>query len=189
MLTSQLELYKPGLSLDKFRNFVLCLSIMAFKKLSSQELRKHKGISFPGITTVFFCHNGSGKLFLTKRSSNTRDEHGRWDPGAGGLKHGQTLEDNLRRELHEEYGAEPLRTDFIGYLDVFRKSTEDTPTHWLAMCFAVLINPDQVEINEPDMVDDYGWFELHDLPKPLHSQFDYFIEQHGEKLKRIIVSS
>lgn len=157
---------------------------MGFKKLSDEELRMHKGISFTGITTVFLCHDGKGKLFLTKRSKNTRDEHGRWDPGGGGLKHGQAVEENMRRELKEEYDVEPLRVDFLGYFDAFRTSPDGLPTHWLAMCFAVLIDPGKVKINEPDMVDDQGWFTLDNLPEPMHSQIGKFFELHGEALKQ-----
>jgi 8-oxo-dGTP diphosphatase len=159
---------------------------MTFAKLTTEELRQHKGVSFTGITTVFFCHDGQGKLFLTKRSKKTRDEHGRWDPGGGGLKHGQAIEDNLRRELKEEYNAEALKLDFLGYIDAFRKTPEGLPTHWLAMCFAVQIDPNQVKINEPEMVDDYGWFPLDNLPSPLHSQFGIMIEKHGSKLRQVM---
>ena len=159
---------------------------MSFAKLSPEELRRHKGVSFTGITTVFFCHDGKGEIFLTKRSAKTRDEHGRWDPGAGGLKHGQTLEDNMRRELKEEYDVEPIETKFIGYNDVFRTSPEGLPTHWLAMYFAVKIDPKKVRINEPDMVDGQGWFNIDDLPSPLHSQFDSFLSRHGVALRKIM---
>ncbi len=155
---------------------------MNFEKLSDDVIRKHKGISFTGITTVFFCHDGKGKLFLTKRSKNTRDEHGRWDPGGGGLKHGQSVEDNMRRELKEEYNVEPLTSEFIGYFDAFRSTPEGEPTHWLAMCFSVKVDPAKININEPEMVDDHGWFNLDELPEPLHSQFENFINKHGAKL-------
>lgn len=159
---------------------------MAFQKLSSEELRKHKGISFTGITTVFFCHDGKGRLFLTQRSKNTRDEHGCWDPGGGGLKHGQSVEASLRREVKEEYGVEPLETEFMGYFDAFRESPEGHPTHWLAMCFAVKVDPAKVKIMEPEMVDDSGWFELDSLPEPLHSQFNLIMSKLGRKLKQIM---
>lgn len=114
---------------------------MTFMKLTAEELRKYKGISFTGITTTFFCHDGKGRIFLTKRSKNTRDEHGRWDPGAGGLKHGQSIEENMRRELLEEYNVKPIKSEFIGYFDAFRKSPEGLPTHWLSMVFAVQVDP------------------------------------------------
>lgn len=159
---------------------------MAIKKLSPIELRLHKGVSFTGITTVFFCYDKNGEIFLTKRSKKTRDEHGCWDPGAGGLKHGQSVEENMRRELKEEYDVEPIKTDFMGYFDSFRKSAEGQPTHWLAMCFAVLVDRNKVNINESEMIDDWGWFTLEKLPKPLHSQFDIFMKKHGDKFKAIL---
>ncbi|HEX9153712.1 MAG TPA: NUDIX domain-containing protein [Candidatus Saccharimonadales bacterium] len=159
---------------------------MAFTKLSPEDIRKHKGASFTGITTVFWCYDVNGRLFLARRSNNSRDEQGRWDPGAGGLKHGQTLEENVRRELKEEYDVEPLRLDFIGYRDVFRELEDGTPTHWLAMDFAARVDPQKLRIAEPDMFDDSGWFVLDELPSPLHSQFDAFLRVHGDRLKNIM---
>ncbi len=159
---------------------------MKVQKLSPEELRKHKGVSFTGVTTNFFCHDGQGNVFLAKRSKNSRDEHGRWDPGAGGLKHGQAIEENMRRELKEEYDVEPLETEFIGYFDAFRETPEGQPTHWLVMCFAVKVDPKKVKINEPDMFDDSGWFTLDNLPSPLHSQIGKFMSLHGRKLKAIL---
>jgi ADP-ribose pyrophosphatase YjhB (NUDIX family) len=161
---------------------------MAFEKLSPEVLRQHKGISFTGITTVFYCHDGYGKLFLTKRSKNTRDEHGRWDPGGGGLKHGQSIEESLRREVLEEYNVVPIESEFIGYYDVFRETPQGLPTHWLAMCFAVKVDPDQVKINEPEMVDDFGWFTLGNLPSPMHSQFNHIYSKFGDKLRDIMAA-
>lgn len=159
---------------------------MTFTKLSAEELRKHKGKSFVGVTTAFSCHDGKGHLLLAKRSKNTRDEHGRWDVGAGGLKHGQAVEDNMRRELKEEYGVEPIKTEFIGYFDAFRTGDDGQPTHWLAMCFAVLVDPAKVKIGEPDMVDEIGWFSLDKLPSPMHSQFDNFMNLYGKRLRQIL---
>ncbi|HVI69708.1 MAG TPA: NUDIX domain-containing protein, partial [Magnetospirillaceae bacterium] len=161
---------------------------MAFAKLSLEDIRKHKGASFTGITTVFWCYNNDGQIFLAKRSKNARDEHGRWDPGAGGLKHGQTLEENVRRELKEEYDVEPLQLDFIGYRDVFRELEDATLTHWLAMDFAAKVDSSVLRINEPLMFDDSGWFTLDELPSPLHSQFEPFLRQYGDKLKGILAN-
>ena len=159
---------------------------MTFQKLTPDELRLHKGVSFTGITTVFFCHDGQGKVFLTKRSRNTRDEHGRWDPGGGGLKHGQSVEENLLREVKEEYGVTPKSFEFIGYFDAFRQTSERLPTHWLAMIFAVHVDPEQVKIMEPEMVDDSGWFTLDNLPTPLHSQFKIFLKKFQDKFRTAI---
>lgn len=143
---------------------------MDFEKLSPDILRQHKGISFTGITTVFFCHDGKGNLFLAKRSNKTRDEHGRWDVGGGGLKHGQSAEESLKRELLEEYNVVPKKIDFINYYDAFRETADGLPTHWLALVFACLVDPNDVKINEIEMFDDSGWFNIDNLPQPLHSQ-------------------
>lgn len=159
---------------------------MNIRKLPSDVIRQHKGVSFPGVSTVFFCHDGKGKIFLAKRSKKARDEHGRWDPGAGGLKHGFTLEENIRRELREEYSAVPIEMEFVGYWDALRELDDGTPTHWLAMGFAVLVDPRKVSINEPEMFEDSGWFTLNSLPKPMHSQMEVFLNKHGKKFKKII---
>jgi 8-oxo-dGTP diphosphatase len=161
---------------------------MSFAKLTPEQLRLHKGISFTGITTVFICHDGIGQVLLGKRSLNARDEHGHWDFGAGGLKHGQSLEDNLKREMKEEYNVQPTKIEFVGYLDAFRKNDTGLDTHWLAMYFCALINPKQVKLNEPDIIDELGWFKLHSLPRPMHSQFKLLNQIHGDKLKEIIGS-
>jgi len=162
---------------------------MAFTKLTAEDLRKHKGVSFTGISTIFFCYDDKQRLFLAKRSKNARDEHGRWEPGAGGLKHGQSLIQNVRRELKEEYDVTPLRIDFIGYWEAFRTLPDGTPSHWLLMSFAVKVNPSQLRINEPDKVDDSGWFTLDTLPSPMHSQFAPFLELHSETFKNIMASA
>lgn len=156
------------------------------KKLSPELLREHKGISFTGVTTSFFCHDGKGNLFFAKRSVNTRDEHGRWDTGGGGLKHGQSLVDNTLREIKEEYDVVPSRLEFLGYSDVFRTNDSGEATHWLSMCFVAKVNAADVRINEPEMVDDSGWFGLDNLPSPLHSQFDVVLKKFGPELRRLI---
>lgn len=156
---------------------------MTFTKLPPEVLREHKGTSFTGIATTFWCYNNHNQLFLAKRSKNARDEQGKWEPGGGGLKYGQTLEENVRRELKEEYDTEPLQMDFMGYRDVFRELDDGTPTHWLAIDFAVKVDPSKVRINEPDMVDDSGWFSLEQLPGPLHSQIPICLRLYSDKLK------
>ena len=95
----------------------------------------------------------------------------------------------MRRELKEEYGVEPLAVEFIGYFDAFRQDPDDgQPTHWLAMCFAVLVDRDKVKIGEPDMIDELGWFRLDNLPSPMHSQFDKFMSLHGDCLRQIMAA-
>ncbi|HUC87352.1 MAG TPA: NUDIX domain-containing protein [Candidatus Saccharimonadales bacterium] len=159
---------------------------MAIKKLSAETLRQQKGISFPGITTCFFCYSRQGELFMGRRSHNARDEHDRWENGGGGLKWGSTVEANIRREIKEEYNATALKLEFLGYRDVFRTLEDGTPTHWVGLDYAVLVDPSEIKINEPDMFDDSGWFRLDNLPTPLHSQFEPAVKKYYPRLSQIL---
>ena len=148
------------------------------EKLPPDVLRRHKGLSFVGVATCFFCHDGSGNLFMAHRSQNARDEHGRWDVGAGGLKWGVTAEENIAREVEEEYGVKPLEISFLGYRDAFREMPDGVATHWIGLDFLVKVDRESVRISEPDMFDESGWFTVDNLPEPLHSQIPYAIEKY-----------
>lgn len=140
-----------------------------------------KGIDYPGITVVFACHDGKGNFLLNKRSVNCRDEQGTWDPGGGGLDLGDSIEDTLRKEIKEEYCADALEIEFLGYRDIFREHN-GVRTHWVAIEFKVLVDPAQVQIGEPYKFDEVGWFTLDALPAPLHSQYPHFLQKYRDKL-------
>ena len=54
-----------------------------------------RGIDYIGVTVVFYCHDGAGRLLLHKRSVACRDEQGRWDVGGGSMEFGETFESLL----------------------------------------------------------------------------------------------
>ncbi|MGI9027696.1 MAG: NUDIX domain-containing protein [Candidatus Saccharimonadales bacterium] len=154
--------------------------------LSEEILRLHKGVSFVGVTTCFFTYDAEGRFFMGKRSQNTRDEQGRWEIGGGGLKFGQTAEANMLRELKEEYNATAIKSELLGYRDVFRELPDGTKTHWVGLDFAVLVDPAEVKINETEMCDDSGWFTRDTLPSPLHSQQAPFFEKYKAQLDQTL---
>jgi len=160
---------------------------MSIQRLDPEVLRKHKGVSFTGVGTVFFCHDGHGKFLMSKRSKNTRDEQGKWEIAGGGLKWGVRAEDNLRREIKEEYDADAKEIIFLGYRDVFRELEDGTPTHWLMLDYAVEVDPAQVKRNEPDMSDAIGWFTLDTQPSPVHSQHQTLMEKYRDQFATILV--
>jgi 8-oxo-dGTP pyrophosphatase MutT (NUDIX family) len=147
-----------------------------------------KGVDFTGVSVIYLCHDGQGKFVMAKRSNKSRDEFGRWDCGGGGLEFGDTIEETLRREIKEEYDADVLGFEFLGFRDVHRLAPpaagehEGLKTHWVALDFKVLVDPKQVKINEPHKFDDLGWFDLNSLPSPMHSQHEYFFEKYKDKL-------
>lgn len=140
-----------------------------------------KGVDYTGISVVFFCHDGKGNYLLSKRGKNCRDENGRWDPGGGGLEFDDKVEDTLRKEIKEEYSADVLKYEFLGFRDVHREHNGQK-THWVALDFKVLVDKDQVKNGEPHKFDEIGWFKLSKLPTPLHSQFSKALEEYKNKL-------
>ena len=153
--------------------------------MTEEELRGHIGKNFVGISTSFICHDGKGKILLGKRAPSARDEQGRWDPGAGSLEFGLTVEENIRKEIMEEYCVEALKIDFLGYFDVFRNINGHN-THWLALVHAVQVDPKKVSLGEPHKISEIGWFSLENLPNPMHSQFENFMNKFGDNLNRVL---
>jgi len=149
---------------------------MSFEQLDAETLRKHKGKSFVGVSTAAAIFNQKGQLFLAQRSVNTRDEHGRWDVCGGGLKWSVRVEDNIRREMNEEFAVEskqPLH--FVGYREAHRTDQHNDKTHWICLDYLIILTDNdakKVHINEPENFDDSGWFDLNSLPSPLHSVID-----------------
>lgn len=138
-------------------------------KVRERTRKLQKGVDYIGVTCVFFCHDGKGNFLLHKRSAQCRDEQGRWDNGGGSLEFGEEPEDAVRREVHEEYCVDAQKIDFLTVTNVLRKNG-DADTHWIALIFAVKVNPAQVQLGESEKMDDLGWFRKTDFPQPLHSQ-------------------
>lgn len=143
------------------------------------------GVDYVGITTPFYCNDGQGNFLLHRRSKNCRDEQEKWDPGSGELDFGMSLEENVLREIAEEYGCQGEIQERLPAHNIFREHN-GIKTHWVAVPFFVKINPKEVKNNEPNKIDEIGWFRLDSLPKPLHTGFQFTLAQfreHFEKYK------
>lgn len=140
------------------------------------------GIDYIGISTPFYCHDGQGHFLLHKRSAQCRDEHGHWDPGSGELDFGLTPEANVLKEVREEYGCEGSIEGGLPPHSILRQHG-DQRTHWLAIPFFIRVNPAEVKINEPDKIDELGWFGLDDLPQPLHTGFAFTLARYRSQFK------
>ncbi|WP_307249171.1 NUDIX domain-containing protein [Catenuloplanes indicus] len=119
------------------------------------------------MSCVFVCHDGGGRVLLARRAAGARDEPGTWDTGAGALEFGETFERAVTREVTEEYTAQPQEIVTLGVRNVLRS---DPPSHWVAVVFAVRVDPAEVRIGEPHKFDAIGWFAPDALPEPAHSQ-------------------
>ncbi|MGH3312646.1 MAG: NUDIX hydrolase [Streptomyces sp.] len=121
----------------------------------------------PAVSCVFVCKDATGRILLARRSAGARDEPGTWDTGAGALEHGETFDQAVTREVREEYTATPLSISTIGVRNILRG---DPVSHWVAVVFAVEVDPSEVAIGEPHKFDTLGWFTPAGLPYPQHSQ-------------------
>ena len=142
-----------------------------------------KGVDHIGVCIVFYCHDGKGKVLLNRRTKYTRDEHGKWDPGGGGVNFGEPILKALKREIKEEYGADALREEFLGVRDIHRIDEKNRKTHWIALDYKVFVDPKEVKNVDPKTHDMVAWFSLKNLPSPLHSQFSDFTKKYKRRLQ------
>lgn len=141
------------------------------------------GVNFVGVTTPFYCNDGQGRFLLHRRSNKCRDEQGRWEPGSGELEFGQTPKESVLREVFEEYGCVGKIQEQLPAHSILRQVQGHT-THWVAIPFFVKVNPYEVRNNEPEKIDEIGWFTLDKLPNPLHRGFLFTFEHYREYFQR-----
>ncbi|WP_386452536.1 NUDIX hydrolase [Streptomyces ovatisporus] len=133
----------------------------------SQPSPRDRALTAPTVSVVFVCHDGADRVLLARRSAGARDEPGTWDAGAGALEHGETFEEAVTREVREEYSVPPRAIETLGVRNVLRG---DPVSHWVAVVFAVEVDPAQVAIGEPHKFDALDWFTPEARPRPCHSQ-------------------
>jgi len=141
------------------------------------------GVDYIGISTPFYCNDGKGNFLLHKRSRNCRDEHGRWNPGSGQLEFGLTPEENVLKEVREEYGVKGIIQERLPAHSIFRIH-DKKKTHWLVVPFLILVDPKKVKVNDPEKISEIGWFRLDRLPKPLHTGFQFTLTHYRRFFKK-----
>lgn len=157
------------------------LSSVMESKSETGDLKR--GVDFIGVNCTFWCHDGNEKVLLHKRSQQCRDEQETWDCGAGSMEFGESFEQAVRREILEEYGVEPLEITYVATENVIRHHN-NRKTHWIKNIHWVLVDSIKVKNNEPEKIDEIGWFDLDKLPSPLHSQVALEVDIIKDFLKR-----
>jgi ADP-ribose pyrophosphatase YjhB (NUDIX family) len=138
---------------------------------ANEAIDLRRGIDHIGVSVVSIIHDGKGRILLMKRGKKARDEHGCWDICGGALEFGESIDEAIRREVMEELCTEALDIVFLNAGDAHRTNHDDMKTHWVWLLHSVLVNPKTVKIGEPHKIDEIGWFNMRNLPSPLHSQF------------------
>lgn len=130
------------------------------------------GKDYIGVATPFYCLDGEGRMLFQKRGNGTRDERGTWDPGGGKLKKGLELEQNVKREVREELNTDCEVLDSLPPHSSFPEDREkEEQSHWVVVPFFIRVDPEKVEINEPEKIEKLEWRKLNNFPEPLHSGF------------------
>ena len=125
------------------------------------------GKDYIGVITPFFCHDGYGDFLFYRRSEKTKDNHGIWDCSGGSMQFGEQPEQTMRRKLRSQYGVEPVRFIELPAHSVLIE-IDEVDNHWLAIPFIVQVNRKEVVIGEADKMRVVAWFNLDELPRPLH---------------------
>lgn len=138
-----------------------------------------KGVDYIGVAAGAIIFNDSGKIFLSKRSQNTKNEKGHWESPGGSVELGETLEQAVKREMAEEYGAE------IEIIEQWPAADHIIPMdkqHWVATTFLARFREGQEpKIMETKNCDEIGWFDLRSLPTPLSIITKIGIEYYNKK--------
>jgi len=105
---------------------------------------------------------------MHQRGEECRDERGTWDFGGGQLEMFLSLEENVLKELKEEYGCKGEIQEQLPAHPNFR-IINGIKTHWLVIPFFVKVDLKKVKIQEPGKMAKIDFFTLDNLPRPLHS--------------------
>ena len=70
----------------------------------------------------------------------------------------------IKREINEEFGID---IEIIDFLEVCNHILPDEDQHWVSPTFIARKVSGEPKIMEPDKIEEFGWFSLDDIPKPL----------------------
>ena len=113
-----------------------------------------------------------GKLLLMRR----RGSHGAgtWCPPGGHLDYGESVSECAAREAAEETGLAVSNLRFVGVTqDLFPEADKHYVTLWMA---ADAPDGDPV-VAAPEEMDQVGWFDPAELPRPLFLSLENFLER------------
>jgi 8-oxo-dGTP diphosphatase len=115
-----------------------------------------------------------GKVMLGRR----RGTHGESTYGwcGGHLEHGEALEVAAEREVLEESGIVVGTLEFLCVSNVIRYGK-----HYLDIEFLCRDSEGEPELLEPDRVESWSWYDLHDLPFPLFTPVGLAIDSYRRK--------
>lgn len=131
-----------------------------------------RGIDYIGVGVGAAIFNKEGKLFITKRGKEAKNERGKWEIPGGSVELGETLENAIKREIKEEHGIDIEIIELLGICDHI---IPDEQQHWVSPTYICKIKRGVPKIIEPNKCDEIGWFTLEDaekLPLSIVTKYD-----------------
>jgi 8-oxo-dGTP diphosphatase len=121
-----------------------------------------KGIDYIGVGVGAVIFNSDGKIFLSKRGREARNESGKWEFPGGAVEFGETLEQALVREVMEEFG---FTIEVQALLDVVSHIIPREKQHWISPTYLCRITSGTPCIKEPNKCDEIGWYNFAEIPE------------------------
>ncbi len=120
--------------------------------------RKRQRIAAYGV-----CRDADGRLLLA-RASSSLTVRGRWFLPGGGVQHGESPPDSLRREMDEETGLAVVVGPLLEVLSDVRTVPPDrTNLHTVRLIYQVDSWEGQLRPESDGTTDAVGWFTLDEL--------------------------
>jgi ADP-ribose pyrophosphatase YjhB (NUDIX family) len=112
------------------------------------------------------CRDGDGRLLLA-RASPALNLQGRWFLPGGGVQHGESPPDSLRREIEEESGLTVELGPLLEVLSDVRTLPDGTSLHTVRLVYQVDSWDGTLRPESDGTTDAVGWFssdELAEMP-------------------------
>jgi 8-oxo-dGTP diphosphatase len=115
------------------------------------------GIDYIGVGTGALIINSEGKILLTRRGVNARNQVGKWEAPGGKVEFGETARETIIREAKEELNIDIQIDALLGFVDDI---IEEEKQHWAGPTWLASIVSGVPTIMEPDMCDGMDWYTV-----------------------------
>lgn len=132
----------------------------------------NRGIDYIGVGVGAAIFNKEGKIFITKRGREAKNERGKWEIPGGSVEFGETFQQAIKREIKEEHGIEIEIIELLGICDHI---IPDEHQHWVSPTYISKIKKGTPKIKEPHKCEEIGWFTIEEaekLPLSIVTKYD-----------------
>lgn len=120
------------------------------------------GTDYIGVSAGAVIIRDDGKIFMAKRSSGARDDHGKWEFPGGSLEFHETREEAVERLMWRKYC---LRVDIVSVLGVYDVIDKENKDHWLSTTYLCRFKGGEPKIMEPEKCELIRWFTKEEIKK------------------------